>query len=100
MAAPAPARARALPNIHFGWYRPKRMAKLVQIKDVPEDVHRVLKSRAALAGLSLNEYLRQELTKFAQRPSPEELGRMLDAIEPAHMTWDPVEILRELRDES
>lgn len=100
MATVTRARPRRDQNIHFGWYRPKRMAKLIQVKDVPEDVHRILKSRAALAGLSLNEYLRQELTKVAERPTPEEVGRMLDALEPAQMDRDPVEILRELRDES
>ena len=38
---------------------------MIQIRDVPEDVHRVLRVRAAEAGLSLAEYLRQELERLA-----------------------------------
>lgn len=48
---------------------------MIQIRDVPEDVHRVLRVRAAEAGLSLAEYLRQELERLAtQRTVSEVLG--------------------------
>ena len=48
---------------------------MIQIRDVPEDVHRVLRVRAAEAGLSLAEYLRQELERLAeQRTVAEVLG--------------------------
>ena len=51
------------------------MKKMIQIRDVPEDVHRVLRVRAAEAGLSLAEYLRQELERLAtQRTVSEVLG--------------------------
>ncbi|MBT8165754.1 MAG: hypothetical protein KJP22_00030 [Acidimicrobiia bacterium] len=51
------------------------MKKMIQIRDVPEDVHRVLRVRAAEAGLSLAEYLRQELERLAsQRTIAEVLG--------------------------
>jgi len=53
------------------------MSKLVQVKDVPDDVHRTLKSRAALQGQSLSEYLRAELETLATRPSPAELEALL-----------------------
>lgn len=49
------------------------MGVLVQIRDVPEDVHRTLKSRAALAGVSLSEYVRGVLARTASRPTPGEL---------------------------
>lgn len=44
------------------------------MRDVPEDVHRVLKARAASAGLSLSEYLRGVLARTAARPTPAELS--------------------------
>lgn len=48
----------------------------VQIKDVPDDVHDVLRRRAADAGMSLQEYLRSQLIDAASRPTIDEvLGR-------------------------
>jgi plasmid stability protein len=44
------------------------MSKNVQIRDVPEAVHRELKSRAAAVGQSLSEYLLAEITRLAERP--------------------------------
>ncbi len=45
----------------------------IQVRDVPDDVHRVYHQRAALAGMSLQEYLRAELTRNARTRSPAEL---------------------------
>jgi plasmid stability protein len=74
------------------------MGVLVQIRDVPEEAHRTLKARAALAGTSLSEYLRTELVRVASRPTPEELVarvRARDTVEPA----EPPELsVRRLRD--
>lgn len=42
--------------------------KAVQIRDVPDEVHRTLRARAAAAGLSLSDYLLAEVTRIAQRP--------------------------------
>ena len=50
-----------------------RCMKLLQIRNVPEDVHRTLKSRAALAGMSLSEYALAELRRAAERPTREEI---------------------------
>lgn len=44
------------------------MAKMIQIRDVDDAVHRELRGRAARAGLSLSEYLRQELERIVARP--------------------------------
>ena len=44
-----------------------RVKKMIQIRDVPEDVHRALRVRAAEAGFSLSEYLRQELERLARQ---------------------------------
>jgi len=58
------------------------MGVMLQIKDVPQDVHRVLKARAALEGISLTEYARRTLEQAARRPSREELTAELSAVEP------------------
>ena len=54
------------------------MTRMVQVKGVPEEVHRVLKARAALRGQTLSDYLRAEMERLAARPSPDELMALLD----------------------
>ena len=49
------------------------MPKAIQIRDVPDDVHAVLRVRAARAGMSMSEYLRSELVTMAEKPTLEEL---------------------------
>ena len=51
----------------------RRMAN-VQIRDVPDDVHRRLKSQAALSGQSLNEYLLARMADIARLPTVPELA--------------------------
>ena len=53
------------------------MGVLVQIRDVPEQVHRTLKARAAQSGTSLSEYLRAELARVAALPTPDEVRARL-----------------------
>ena len=55
------------------------MGTLVQIRDVPDDVHRTLKARAAMSGVSLSEYLRGVLGRVVSRPTPEELALRIEA---------------------
>lgn len=50
---------------------------LIQIRDVPQDVHRTLKARAALRGTSLSDYLLTEVTRVARTPTPEELDERI-----------------------
>ena len=61
-------------SLHFGAIG-ARMAPMpsVQIKDVPDDTHAVLKRRAASAHQSLQEYLRMKLIKDASRPTVDEV---------------------------
>ena len=46
---------------------------MIQIRNVPGPVHRALKARAALAGMSLSEFLLKEIEKVATRPSLDEM---------------------------
>jgi plasmid stability protein len=43
--------------------------KAIQIRDVPDDVHATLRTRAAVAGISLSDYLRLELARLARKPT-------------------------------
>lgn len=74
------------------------MSKLIQIRAVPDGVHRTLKVRAAQAGTSLSEYLRAELELIAARPTPEELRARLASREPVEVSERPADVIRRLRD--
>jgi antitoxin FitA len=54
-----------------------RMAIMIQIRNVPDALHRRLKSRAALAGMSLSDYLLGEIRQMAERPTLDELRARL-----------------------
>ena len=49
------------------------MVVTVQIRNVPDDLHRKLKARAALAGMTISEYLLREIEQSLARPTPGEL---------------------------
>jgi plasmid stability protein len=72
---------------------------MLQIKDVPDDVHRVLKARAALAGLSLTEYARTTLEQAARRPSRDELIADLSRIELVNTGESAEQALAHIRDD-
>jgi plasmid stability protein len=71
----------------------------VQIKDVPEETHRVLRRRAAEAHQSLQEYLRAKLIEDAARPTLEEVLARAGARAGGSLTFDEaVEAVRADRD--
>lgn len=49
------------------------MVKNLQIRNVPDDVHATVRARAAAEGLSVSEYLLNQITKIAQRPTQSEV---------------------------
>lgn len=49
------------------------MSVMVQVRNVPDDIHRRLKARAALAGMSLSDFLLEELRKTAELPTMAEV---------------------------
>lgn len=75
-----------------------RMSVMMQIRNVPDDLHRKLKARAALAGKSLSDYLLGELEKSAQRPTAEEFRVRLAALGPGPSDLDVVEAIRAERE--
>jgi len=44
------------------------MARTIQVRDVPEEIHGALRARAAAADTSLSAYVLRELTRVAERP--------------------------------
>lgn len=75
-----------------------RMATLVQIRDVPDQVHRTLKARAAASGMSFSEYLRTLLTRAAERPTTRELMARIEARGIVHRDEPSERSVRRLRD--
>ena len=73
------------------------MKKNIQIRHVPEDLHRLLKARAALAGMSLSDYLLQEMRQLAERPSPQELRQRLHQRQAVAGAIDAAALIRESR---
>ena len=58
------------------------MSKMIQVRNVPDALHRVLKARAAMAGMSLSDYLLAELKEIAERPPLAELRSRLHERKP------------------
>jgi plasmid stability protein len=75
-----------------------RMGKMVQIRNVPDTLHRRLKSRAALAGMSLSDYLLSEIRQIAERPTIDELRARLGSRTEAAPFVQPAEAVRAERD--
>lgn len=69
--------ARPRPRVHEGRYidmrvtcdHAKSMERMIQVRNVPDALHRGLKARAAMAGMSLSDYLLGELREIAERPT-------------------------------
>ncbi len=53
------------------------MSKMIQLRNVPDALHRSLKARAAMAGMSLSDYLMMEIRDIAGRPTLTELRQRL-----------------------
>lgn len=70
------------------------MSRIIQVRNVPDELHRRLKARAALAGMSLSEYLLRELRHAAARPTAEEMRARLGARAPINATESVVAAVR------
>ena len=70
----------------------------LQVRNVPEELHRTLKAKAALEGMSLSAFLLPELEKIAKRPTRREFLQRLRTREPVHLNPTAAEIIRELRE--
>jgi plasmid stability protein len=77
-----------------------RMSAMIQIRNVPDALHRRLKSCAALAGISLSEYLLSEIRQIAERPTIDELRARLAQRQPIALSVAPAQAVRAQRGRS
>ena len=70
---------------------------MIQLRHVPEPLHRKLKARAALAGMSLSDYLVTEIRRVAERPTPAEMRQRLRQREPVELSVSSADAVREER---
>lgn len=74
------------------------MSKMVQIRHVPDALHRRLKARAAGAGMTLSDYLRRELEHVAGVLSYDEMRSRLAALPRMVLRESPADVIRAERD--
>jgi plasmid stability protein len=74
------------------------MSTMIQIRNVPDALHRKLKSRAALAGMSLSDYLLQQIRQVAERPTMEEMRARLARRSAVTLSEDTADAVRAERD--
>jgi hypothetical protein len=74
------------------------MSKMIQLRHVPEELHRKLKARAAIEGLSLSDYLLQEVERIAERPTLNDLRRRLASRESVAPRIPPAKAVRAERE--
>jgi plasmid stability protein len=74
------------------------MSKMIQLRNVPDLLHRQLKARAALAGLPLSDYLIREARKLAEHPTPEEMRQRLGGRSAYKGKVAAADLVREERD--
>lgn len=74
------------------------MSKMIQLRNVPDALHRSLKSRAALAGMSLSDYLLAEIKEIAEKPTLAELRERLHDRKPMSAQFDTAQLIREERE--
>lgn len=70
---------------------------MIQIRNVPDDVHRRIKSRAALEGMSLSDYLLREIQRLAAKPTVAELVDRIAELPPVELEESAAEIVRRMR---
>lgn len=75
------------------------MSKMIQLRHVPDGLHRQLKARAALSGMALSDYLIQEVRKIAEYPTPEEMRMRLRQRAPYRGKTSPTDAVRAERDQ-
>ena len=74
------------------------MSKMIQLRNVPDDLHTKLKARAAANGMSLSDFLIAEAKRLAEQPTLEEMRARLAALPPVKPKTSAAKMIREERD--
>ncbi len=76
------------------------MSSMIQVRNVPDEVHRTLKVRAAAAGMSLSDYIKRDLVQAASGPTLEEIDARVRARGRSRVRAQTIlAALREVRDD-
>jgi len=71
---------------------------MIQVRNVPDRLHRRLKARAALAGMTLSDYLRVELERILEHPTRAELAEQIAARVTVELDPPAAKMIRRERD--
>ena len=71
---------------------------MIQIRDVPDQVHQILKARAAREGTSLSDFIKRELEHSVQRPTMREWLQSTAQLKPIRRKRSAAQVIRELRE--
>jgi len=74
------------------------MSTMIQIRNVPDGVHRAAKARAALGGLTLSDFALAALRDALDRPTVEEIGARIRLLEPVENSPPIADLVRSERD--
>ena len=86
-------------DMRDAWMHVVSMGKMVQIRNMPDVIHRKVKARAAEAGMSLSDYLLREIRKSAEIPTGDELRERLAKLPPIITRTSSAEMVRQGREE-
>jgi hypothetical protein len=75
------------------------MSVTIELQDVPDDVYRVLEARAAVAGMSVSDYLLRDVRREAAQPTMKEWLKKFKGSEPISTKESTLETLRAIRGE-
>ena len=73
------------------------MSKMIQIRHVPDSLHRQLRVRASRAGMSLSDFVKAELEHSVRYLTMDEALEKLEALEPVEATESSADIIRRHR---
>jgi hypothetical protein len=76
------------------------MSRMIQLRHVPDELHRTLKARAAMEGMSLSDYLLNQVRQIAERPTVDELRQRLARRAPVVTRVPPVRAVRAERNQA
>jgi plasmid stability protein len=78
----------------------EHMSKMIQVRNVPDEVHLELKARALREGMSLSDYLKRELSTIASQATFEEIDARIQARGPSGLRRETIlAALRESRED-
>jgi hypothetical protein len=74
------------------------MSKMIQVRNVPDNLHRTLKAHAALSGMSLSDFLLAEIRRLADRPTIAELRERMRSRASINVQVSAAAFVRQERD--